>query len=82
MAGQKIVSLRTIQFNVHMFCMLTVNNKSQSSSEINTNTKYSGRDESKRTLTGTKINTVQLLYYYTYLITNLGPLMVSDGLKT
>ena len=62
--GQGIVSLRTLQFNVHMFQMLTVNNKSQSSSEIYTNTKYSGRDESQRTLTETKINTVQLLYSY------------------
>jgi hypothetical protein len=38
----------------------TVNNKSQSSSEIYTNARYSGRDGYSEHLTETKINTVQL----------------------
>ncbi len=46
--------------------MLIVNNKSQSSSERYTNTSNQGEMNLSEHLTDTKINTVQLLYYYMY----------------
>ncbi len=47
-----------------MFYMLTVNNKSQSSFERYTNTSNQSEMNLSEQNTETKINTVQLLYYY------------------